>query len=63
MALVGVEAASDHSLHPLLMTCAHSRESETDTTALQLLMTGPKLVFSFWLAQTLIPAFDTMFSK
>jgi len=23
-------------------------------------MTGPKLVFSFWLAQTLIPAFDTM---
>lgn len=30
---------------------------------LQLLMTGPKLVFSFWLAQTLIPAFDTIFSK
>ncbi|RFU75671.1 mitochondrial gtp gdp carrier 1 [Trichoderma arundinaceum] len=29
----------------------------------KLLMTGPKLVFSFWLAQTLIPAFDTMFSK
>ena len=26
----------------------------------QLLMTGPKLVFSFWLAQTLIPAFDGM---
>ncbi|KAI0602304.1 putative YHM1 [Biscogniauxia sp. FL1348] len=26
----------------------------------KLLMTGPKLVFSFWLAQTLIPAFDTM---
>lgn len=24
----------------------------------KLLMTGPKLVFSFWLAQTLIPAFD-----
>ena len=23
----------------------------------KLLMTGPKLVFSFWLAQTLIPAF------
>lgn len=29
----------------------------------QLLMTGPKLVFSFWLAQTLIPAFDIAFSK
>ena len=28
-------------------------------TRKQLLMTGPKLVFSFWLAQTLIPAFDT----
>ncbi|KAJ0288284.1 hypothetical protein Brms1b_002036 [Colletotrichum noveboracense] len=26
----------------------------------KLLMTGPKLVFSFWLAQTLIPAFDNM---
>jgi len=26
----------------------------------KLLMTGPKLVFSFWLAQTLIPAFDTV---
>ena len=26
----------------------------------QLLMTGPKLVFSFWLAQTLIPTFDGM---
>ncbi|KAI1496279.1 putative YHM1 [Biscogniauxia marginata] len=26
----------------------------------KLLMTGPKLVFSFWLAQTLIPAFDAM---
>jgi hypothetical protein len=24
----------------------------------KMLMTGPKLVFSFWLAQTLIPAFD-----
>lgn len=24
----------------------------------KLLMTGPKLVFSFWLAQTLIPAFN-----
>jgi hypothetical protein len=30
---------------------------------LQLLMTGPKLVFSFWLAQTLIPAFDIALSK
>jgi hypothetical protein len=29
----------------------------------QLLMTGPKLVFSFWLAQTLIPAFDTALAK
>ncbi|CEJ82257.1 Putative Mitochondrial carrier protein [[Torrubiella] hemipterigena] len=29
----------------------------------KLLMTGPKLVFSFWLAQTLIPAFDVMFKK
>ncbi|KAG5966271.1 Mitochondrial GTP/GDP carrier protein 1 [Claviceps sp. LM220 group G6] len=29
----------------------------------KLLMTGPKLVFSFWLAQTLIPAFDSMLSK
>lgn len=29
----------------------------------KLLMTGPKLVFSFWLAQTLIPAFDAAFSK
>ncbi|TQS32834.1 hypothetical protein Golomagni_06839, partial [Golovinomyces magnicellulatus] len=29
----------------------------------KLLMTGPKLVFSFWLAQTLIPAFDVMFRK
>lgn len=29
----------------------------------QLLMTGPKLVFSFWLAQTLIPAFDKMLVK
>ena len=29
-------------------------------TNFQLLMTGPKLVFSFWLAQTLIPAFDGM---
>lgn len=28
----------------------------------QLLMTGPKLTFSFWLAQTLIPAFDDMFA-
>ncbi|KAH0542621.1 hypothetical protein FGG08_003029 [Glutinoglossum americanum] len=26
----------------------------------QLLMTGPKLVFSFWLAQTLIPTFNRM---
>ncbi|KAI0484621.1 putative YHM1 [Xylariaceae sp. FL0804] len=26
----------------------------------KLVMTGPKLVFSFWLAQTLIPAFDAM---
>ncbi|KAL9102871.1 MAG: hypothetical protein Q9163_002023 [Psora crenata] len=26
----------------------------------KLLMTGPKLVFSFWLAQTLIPAFSTV---
>ncbi|KAF3940734.1 Mitoferrin-1 [Dactylella cylindrospora] len=26
----------------------------------KLLMTGPKLVFSFWLAQTLIPAFGTI---
>ena len=24
----------------------------------KLLMTGPKLTFSFWLAQTLIPAFN-----
>ncbi|XMA10664.1 hypothetical protein WAI453_003455 [Rhynchosporium graminicola] len=29
----------------------------------KLLMTGPKLVFSFWLAQTLIPAFDIALSK
>ncbi|KAK3344612.1 mitochondrial carrier domain-containing protein [Neurospora tetraspora] len=29
----------------------------------KLLMTGPKLVFSFWLAQTLIPAFDIAFRK
>ncbi|KAL1873067.1 hypothetical protein VTK73DRAFT_1164 [Phialemonium thermophilum] len=29
----------------------------------KLLMTGPKLTFSFWLAQTLIPAFDVAFSK
>ncbi|KAA8573595.1 hypothetical protein EYC84_005178 [Monilinia fructicola] len=29
----------------------------------KLLMTGPKLVFSFWLAQTLIPAFDLALSK
>lgn len=29
----------------------------------KLLMTGPKLVFSFWLAQTLIPAFDGMMPK
>lgn len=29
----------------------------------KLLMTGPKLVFSFWLAQTLIPAFDNMMKK
>ncbi|EGS24015.1 uncharacterized protein CTHT_0007260 [Thermochaetoides thermophila DSM 1495] len=29
----------------------------------KLLMTGPKLVFSFWLAQTLIPAFDVAFRK
>ncbi|CAG8984182.1 hypothetical protein HYALB_00004165 [Hymenoscyphus albidus] len=28
----------------------------------KLLMTGPKLVFSFWLAQTLIPAFDIALS-
>lgn len=26
----------------------------------KLLMTGPKLVFSFWLAQTLIPAFGKL---
>jgi len=26
-------------------------------------MTGPKLVFSFWLAQTLIPAFDIALAK
>lgn len=26
----------------------------------KLLMTGPKLVFSFWLAQTLIPMFDKL---
>lgn len=31
--------------------------------SLQLLMTGPKLVFSFWLAQTLIPAFDKVLAK
>ncbi|EFX05310.1 mitochondrial GTP GDP transporter [Grosmannia clavigera kw1407] len=29
----------------------------------KLLMTGPKLVFSFWLAQTLIPAFDNVLAK
>ncbi|KIH91450.1 hypothetical protein SPBR_01761 [Sporothrix brasiliensis 5110] len=29
----------------------------------KLLMTGPKLVFSFWLAQTLIPAFDTALKR
>ncbi|KAI0137447.1 mitochondrial carrier domain-containing protein [Xylariales sp. AK1849] len=29
----------------------------------KLLMTGPKLVFSFWLAQTLIPTFDGMLKK
>ncbi|KAI1004974.1 Mitochondrial GTP/GDP carrier protein 1 [Podosphaera aphanis] len=29
----------------------------------KLLMTGPKLVFSFWLAQTLIPAYDKALSK
>ncbi|KKY30812.1 putative mitochondrial carrier protein [Diaporthe ampelina] len=29
----------------------------------KLLMTGPKLVFSFWLAQTLIPAFDKALAK
>lgn len=29
----------------------------------KLLMTGPKLVFSFWLAQTLIPAFDNALNK
>jgi len=29
----------------------------------KLLMTGPKLVFSFWLAQTLIPAFDSALAK
>ncbi|KAG6010277.1 Mitochondrial GTP/GDP carrier protein 1 [Claviceps maximensis] len=29
----------------------------------KLLMTGPKLVFSFWLAQTLIPAFDAVIAK
>ncbi|KAL6855258.1 hypothetical protein ACO1O0_006397 [Amphichorda felina] len=29
----------------------------------KLLMTGPKLVFSFWLAQTLIPAFDSALSR
>ncbi|KAL2159778.1 hypothetical protein VTH06DRAFT_1911 [Thermothelomyces fergusii] len=29
----------------------------------KLLMTGPKLVFSFWLAQTLIPTFDRAFGK
>ena len=33
------------------------------TNISQLLMTGPKLVFSFWLAQTLIPAFDIALSK
>ncbi|KAF4581957.1 Mitochondrial carrier domain protein [Ophiocordyceps camponoti-floridani] len=29
----------------------------------KLLMTGPKLVFSFWLAQTLIPAFDVALQR
>ncbi|KAL2112989.1 hypothetical protein VUR80DRAFT_5749 [Thermomyces stellatus] len=29
----------------------------------KLLMTGPKLVFSFWLAQTLIPAFDKVVAR
>lgn len=29
----------------------------------KLLMTGPKLVFSFWLAQTLIPAYDNLLAK
>lgn len=29
----------------------------------KLLMTGPKLTFSFWLAQTLIPTFNGMLSK
>ncbi|KAJ1338282.1 putative mitochondrial carrier protein YHM1/SHM1 [Microdochium nivale] len=29
----------------------------------KLLITGPKLVFSFWLAQTLIPTFDGMLKK
>lgn len=38
-------------------------QSNIVTTTLQLLMTGPKLVFSFWLAQTLIPAFDNALNK
>ncbi|KAI6378069.1 Mitochondrial GTP/GDP carrier protein 1 [Pyricularia grisea] len=29
----------------------------------KLLMTGPKLTFSFWLAQTLIPAFDNILAR
>ncbi|TLS23503.1 uncharacterized protein PpBr36_06356 [Pyricularia pennisetigena] len=29
----------------------------------KLLMTGPKLTFSFWLAQTLIPAFDKILAR
>jgi hypothetical protein len=37
--------------------------AEEGLTFPKLLMTGPKLVFSFWLAQTLIPAFDIAFSK
>lgn len=43
--------------------CSLREYHKLNTDLSQLLMTGPKLVFSFWLAQTLIPAFDIALSQ
>jgi len=43
--------------------CVLEEYHKLNTNFSQLLMTGPKLVFSFWLAQILIPAFDIALSK
>lgn len=55
-----VPKVSTSSIYSFLSTL---REAVFTDKYDQLLMTGPKLVFSFWLAQTLIPAFDKAFAR